>query len=261
MSAPDPAGAGPPLGVIGGSAFLRGVGELPGLGGGDGPARDGSGTERPDVERMEVATDEGPVTVRRIGGCLFIRRHGEERYHAPHRVRHHAHLLALEALGVREVAGLASVGALTPELAPGDVVVPEDYLSRHAPPSFAGEEPLHIVPELDEAMRARLARVARAAGSERVVEGGVYAETRGPRFETRAEVRALARDATVVGMTAASEATLAQERGMRYAVLCIVDNMAHGIGEGALTLEGFRAMQDRNAGLARRVLAVLARGG
>jgi 5'-methylthioadenosine phosphorylase len=242
LSAPESA---LPLGVIGGSAFLDEVGAVPGVA---------------EVERMEVATDEGPVTVRRIGECLFIRRHGEERYHPPHRVRHHAHILALESLGVREVVGLASVGALTTGLAPGDVVVPDDYLSRDAPPTFAGDEPLHIVPELDGRLRGVLVQAARRAGAPRIVEEGVYAETTGPRFETRAEVRSLARDAAVVGMTAASEATLAQERGMRYAVLCIVDNMAHGVGEGALTLEGFRAMQAANGALTRRILGELASG-
>ncbi len=50
--------------------------------------------------------------------------------------------------------------------------------------------------------------------------GGVYVQTCGPRIETVAEVNALAQVADVVGMTVASEATLACELGMEFAALC-----------------------------------------
>lgn len=173
------------------------------------------------------------------------------------------------------VVALASTGALHPGIRPGDVVVPDDYFSRHAPPTFAGDEFLHIVPQLSTSLRDRLLAVTqgvldsnrggnqekgiRAIGVGALHDGGVYGETTGPRFETRAEVRALARDATVVGMTAASEATLCQEQGLRYAVLCIVDNWANGVGPEPLTLEAFQARQADNAELAGRILRGIVR--
>ena len=45
----------------------------------------------------------------------------------------------------------------------------------------------------------------------------MYAQTLGPRFETPAEVRALARVADMVGMTIAAEAVLAGEAALAYA--------------------------------------------
>ncbi len=66
--------------------------------------------------------------------------------------------------------------------------------------------------------------------SRPVVDGGTYAQTRGPRFETPAEVRWLAGCADVVGMTLASECVLAAEAGLRYAAVCQVDNLAAGVG-------------------------------
>ncbi len=201
--------------------------------------------------------------MRPLGRVLFLRRHGgEDGYRPPHRIPHHAHVVAMQYAGVKQVAGLASTGSLDPEIRPGDVVVPEDYFSRHAPPTFAGDEYLHIVPELDPDIRQLLLQAAHEGmGPEggRVIDGGVYAETRGPRFETRAEVRALARDASVVGMTAASEATLFQERGLGYACLCIVDNWAHGLGGEPLSLEAFQERQRANSALARRILQALIR--
>jgi 5'-methylthioadenosine phosphorylase len=62
-----------------------------------------------------------------------------------------------------------------------------------------------------------------------VVEKGVYFQTRGPRLETRAEIAMIKNFADCVGMTAGSEATVARELGLRYAVICTMDNYAHGI--------------------------------
>ncbi len=248
---PEHARSRPPLGIVGGSAFLAGAGVEGVPGGSEGAAG----------HRLRaVSTHRGTVRVHELEGAVFLRRHGEDGYHPPHRIPHHAHVLAMESLGVDRVVGLASTGSLDPEIRPGDVVIPDDYLSRHAPPTFAGDEYLHIVPELDPAGRRLLAAAARESlegGEGRLVEAGVYAETRGPRFETRAEVRSLARDATVVGMTAASEATLFQERGLRYSCLCIVDNWAHGLGPEPLSLEAFQARQAENAALAARILQAL----
>lgn len=224
------------LGVIGGSAFPE-----------------GSPPEGTRPRRVE--TERGEVVVHLDGALAFLHRHGPDD-RPPHRVRHHAHALALDALGVAGTVGLCSVGALHDDLAPGTLVVPSDYLSLHPPPTSAGDRRLHVVPELDAGLRRRLLRAAREGGGP-VRDGGVYAETRGPRFETRAEIRLLADYADVVGMTAASEATLLQERGIAYAVLGVVDNYAHGVGDGELTLEGFEESVEANRARARSVLRSL----
>lgn len=222
------------LGVIGGSAFLEGAA----------PA----GTAR-----RWVASPHGDVTLHEGDSFIFLRRHGEA-YRPPHRVAHAAHALALAQWDVEAAVGLCSVGALRPELDPGTVVIPEDYLSLSPPPTLQeGDDRLHIVPALDADLRALL-RAAAGDTDGPVHDGGVYAETRGPRFETRAEVRLLADYADVVGMTAASEATVFQEAGLRYAVLGIVDNYANGIGREPLTRERFEAQLATNRGRAQNIL-------
>jgi len=69
----------------------------------------------------------------------------------------------------------------------------------------------------------------------------VYAQTRGPRFETPAEVRALAGIGDLVGMTIAAECILTREIGVAYAAVCVVDNLANGLDEQPLTVEQFQA--------------------
>jgi 5'-methylthioadenosine phosphorylase len=228
------------LGIIAGSAFLRGVPEE-------------------GMDERIVPTGRGDVTVHMGEGFVFLRRHGHERYEPPHRVPHHAHALALGLLGVERAVGLASVGALGADTEPGTAVVPDDYLSFHPPPTFAESERLHIVPVLEPSLRRLLLGAARATDGP-VRDGGVYAETRGPRFETRAEIRLLADYADYIGMTAASEATLLQERGIGYAVLGLVDNLAHGLGAEPLSLERFDEQLERNRGRAVAILRELIRG-
>jgi 5'-methylthioadenosine phosphorylase len=204
-----------------------------------------------DAAPETLPTSHGPVSLLVGETFVFLPRHGSGHpYRPPHRIPHHAHALALEALGVRRAVGLYSVGGLRPDFVPGTVVVPDDYLSMHPPPTFVEDERLHQVPLLDPHLRAALARIARQTDAV-VRDGGVYAETRGPRFETRAEVRFLGHHAHVVGMTGASEATLLQERGLAFAMLAIVDNLAHGVGESPLSMEAYEARRRANGTLAR----------
>jgi len=225
------------LGITGGSSFLE-------------------GTVLGDAEETRVETEFGEVILHAGPGYVFLARHGTGVYRPPHRIPHRAHATAFRELGVSEVVGLNSVGSLDTGLGPGTVLVPDDYLSVHPPPTFAGDERLHIVPALDGDLRDLLLRAAHATGGP-VVPGGVYVETRGPRFETRAEVRWIRNLGDIVGMTAASEATLCQERGLRYAMLGIVDNFANGITGEPLTFEEYEAHRIANVARANAILEAL----
>jgi 5'-methylthioadenosine phosphorylase len=157
----------PTLGIIGGSAFLDGTGLA-------------------DAVPRTVRTSWGDVTVHEADRIVAIRRHGDGTYRPPHRIPHQAHVTALHELGVRHAVGFASAGSLRESLRPGTVIVPEDYIAMHPPPTFAADEYLHIVPRLDAEVRALLRDAAGAAGAG-AVDDGVYVQTRGPRFETAAE--------------------------------------------------------------------------
>jgi 5'-methylthioinosine phosphorylase len=72
-----------------------------------------------------------------------------------------------------------------------------------------------------------------------MVDGGTYGATQGPRLETAAEIRRLARDGCdLVGMTGMPEAALARELGLAYACVAVVANWAAGCGDDApITLD------------------------
>ena len=60
----------------------------------------------------------------------------------------------------------------------------------------------HVMPVLSDAVRNFIIGTIRDAGVHPLTHG-VYANAQGPRFETKAEIRALAAIGDVVGMTAA----------------------------------------------------------
>ncbi len=193
-------------------------------------------------------TPFGAATVFVGDSVAFVPRHGGAGagHILPHRINHAAHLQALKDLGVREVLAVQSTGSLKKEFPPGFLLVPEDYLLLYPGPTVFDAGARHVTPRLDEKLRRRWLAAAQACGKA-VFDGGVYWQSPGPRLETRAEIRMMARYADVVGMTMASEAAVAQELGLGYASLCTVDNLAHGIGETPLTQEEIAAWSRRNA--------------
>jgi 5'-methylthioadenosine phosphorylase len=83
-------------------------------------------------------------------------------------------------------------------------------------------------------MRGKLIAIAGKLGIG-IREAGVYWQTTGPRLETKAEIRLMSQFADIVGMTMASEATIAGELDLSYAAICSVDNYGHGLAEEPLS--------------------------
>src|SRR5690606_11457776 len=85
----------------------------------------------------------------------------------------------------------------------------------------------------DAGLRRLLLDAATRAG-EPAHDGGCYGCTQGPRLETAAEIRRLARDGCdLVGMTAMPETLLARELDLPYACVAVVVNHAAGLGSSS----------------------------
>ena len=194
----------------------------------------------------------GPVEVVDAGDTVFLQRHGADRYtparYTPaHRLDHHAHAHALARVGVDRVLAISSVGSLRIEFPVGTVLVPDDFIGLGSQPdSRFADERGHSVPGFDPVWRARVRDAWRRHADAEPVDDATYWQVTGPRFETPAEVRFLATFADVVGMTVASECTAMREREIAYAAVCIVDNLANGLDDAALTFEAFEAGKATN---------------
>lgn len=189
-------------------------------------------------------------------GAAIVQRHSGDPYVLPHEIDHAANLRALVEQGCDRVLALASVGSLKAEIPVGTLVCPDDFIALHVGVSIYDDARAHTAPAFDAAWRREVI-VAWGAGGTAPRDGGVYWQTLGPRFETPAEIRLIAPHADVVGMTVASECILATELGLQYAALCMVDNLANGLGEGALSVATLEADRAANAAALRDGLAVV----
>jgi len=181
----------------------------------------------------------GALTFGEIRGreVIFLARHGYGHTIAPHAINYRANVWALYSQQVTDVVSVASVGGIRPSLVPGTVVIPDQIIDYTYDRKFTFQLPTDgdvthfdfTYPYCDK-LRRRICRAAELAG-EKIVPGGTYAATQGPRLETAAEINRLERDgADMVGMTGMPEAALARECGLCYAAIALVVNHAAGRG-------------------------------
>lgn len=213
----------------------------------------------------------GPVTFGELGGRViaFLPRHGQGHTIAPHLVNYRANMHALAKVGVQRVIGVAAVGGIHENCTPGRLVIADDlidYTWGRAHSYFEGGVTGTPVNHVDfthpycAALRQALTGAVESAKVD-ALDGGVYAATQGPRFETPAEIRRLKNDGgDVVGMTGMPEAGLARELGMCYANLSVVVNPAAGLGAPgeALSLEAIFAELEQGIDSARRLIETAA---
>lgn len=193
------------------------------------------------------------IFVNRGNDIVFIPRHGKDKEIPPHRINHHANLLALKKLNVKKIISTSSVGSLKKEIQPKSILIPHDYINFWNIPTFFNEGQIHITPGLDESLIELIARTAEKLKIP-VIPKGIYFQTSGPRLETKAEIFMIKKFADVVGMTMASEATLAKELNLGYASICQVDNYAHGLGEEKLDFEEVIEDAEKSRGKLLRLL-------
>lgn len=155
----------------------------------------------------------------------------------PHAVNYRANMFSFAASGVRTVIGTNIVGSLRHTLAPGSIVLPDQFLDLtrfRAPTIFDayGHRHVDVAEPYCRRLRDTFRESSARAGVE-LVDRATYVAVEGPRFETRAEVRAFAMlGGDVVGMTGATEAIMAREMEICYASAALVSNYGAGIGNG-----------------------------
>jgi 5'-methylthioadenosine phosphorylase len=195
---------------------------------------------------------------------LFLPRHGTQHQYPPHQINYRANICALKMLGATHVVSLSAVGSMREEIAPGQVVVVDQYidLTKRRPSTFFEDGVVGHVAFGDPVcpqLAAALATASSAAGAH-VHRQGTYVCMEGPQFSTRAESRLYRQwGVSVIGMTAMPEAKLAREAELPYATLALAtDYDCWHEAEGDVNVEVILSVLKQNADLARRTVAELA---
>ena len=206
------------------------------------------GTDPVDGKRVELDVGGAlPVEATDGGDIVGIPRHGFDRSISAHLVDHRANIRAACELGCDRVLALGSAGSLDKDLKVGTLICPEDFYAPETAPSFYRDPRGHSVPGFDPEWRGLVISAWSSLTKTELEDGGVYAQTIGPRFETPAEVRALGNYADMVGMTIAAECVLAGEAALPYAAVCTIDNLANGLLDKALIVDEYERNRDQNA--------------
>lgn len=148
----------------------------------------------------------------------------------------------LHALGTTTLIVSNAAGGARPTLEPGTVMLLTDHVNFmfRNPLIGALEEGDVRFPDMSEPYDRELRELAhRVAREQRVtLAEGVYFGLLGPSYETRAEVRMLAKlGADAIGMSTVPEVIVARALGMRVLGFSCVTNLACGLAAAPITHE------------------------
>jgi 5'-methylthioadenosine phosphorylase len=218
------------------------------------------------LRELAVSTPFGKPSDRYIKGTLgeaelvFLPRHGRGHRWLPTEVNFRANIFGMKKLGVERIISISAVGSLQPEIAPGDLVVPDQFIDRTSkrPSTFFGNGIVAHVGFADPVCKDLSAKLADAARREggRVHDGGTYVCMEGPQFSTRAESK-LYRSwgAAVIGMTNLQEAKLAREAEICFGTLALAtDYDCWNEAAGDVDIERVLAVLKQNVDLAQKTI-------
>ncbi|HEU4345677.1 MAG TPA: S-methyl-5'-thioadenosine phosphorylase [Candidatus Binatia bacterium] len=191
---------------------------------------------------------------------VFLPRHGRGHRWLPTEINFRANIFAMKKLGVERLISVSAVGSLRAEIAPGDLVVPDQFIDRttQRPSTFFGKGIVAHVSLADpfcKELALKLAESAREEGA-RVHGRGTYLCMEGPQFSTRAESN-LYRSwgADVIGMTNLQEAKLAREAEICFGTLALAtDYDCWNQAAGDVEIDHVLKVLKQNVELAQRTI-------
>lgn len=245
------------------------VGIIGGSGLGDALAQQLTDTHTHDVT-TPFGAPSGPIVTGTFGArkVAFVNRHGLGHIHNPSRVPYAANIFALKQLGVRSILASGAVGSLRQDVAPGDLMVVDQFIDktfRRQGSFFDDLGAVHC--EMADPVCTRVGKAILDTSASLDVtthEKGTYVCMEGPQFSTQAEShmhRAWGGD--LIGMTAMPEAKLAREAQICYALIALVSDydcwQAHdpGIEKQTLLAEIIGNLQRATGNCLELIRAVL----
>ena len=233
----------------------------------------GSGLDDPclleEPEEIEAETAFGrpssPLTLGKIAGVdvAILARHGRRHQFSPTQVNYRANIQTLQEQGVTHILATSACGSLRTGIGRGDFVIVDQFIdfTRHRQATFFdsfenGAGHTAMAEPFDLELRKVLFETAGGLGY-RAHDGGTMVTIEGPRFSTRAEshmFRTLGGD--VINMSVATEAALANEAAIPYAVVAMsTDYDCWKADEAPVTWDEILAVFNENASNVKNLLA------
>jgi len=235
----------------------------------------GSGLDDPRLltDPQEIAAETAfgsptsPLTLGKIGRVevVILARHGRRHNFSPTQVNYRANIQALKDQGVTHILATSACGSLRTRIGRGDFIIVDQFIdfTKHRETTFfdsfenaAGHTAM--AEPFDAVLRHTLFETAGALGY-RVHDGGTMITIEGPRFSTKAEsrmFRILGGD--VINMSVATEAALANEAAVPYAVVAMsTDYDCWKEDEAPVTWDAILAVFNENASKVKDLLSAV----
>ncbi|CAB1059886.1 5'-methylthioadenosine phosphorylase (EC [Olavius sp. associated proteobacterium Delta 1] len=196
----------------------------------------GSGLDDPDIikdlQSQTWATPYGETTIKsgRLNSIdiIFVPRHGNNHQFSPTHVNYRANIQTLKDLKVSHIIATNACGSLKGEIERSDFIIPNQFIdfTRHRINTFHDDFSQGMFHEVmadpfDKSLSDVLYSVAAELGFK-VHKDKTLVTIEGPRFSTRAESKMyISWGADIINMTVATEAALAKEAGIPYAVIAM----------------------------------------
>jgi 5'-methylthioadenosine phosphorylase len=224
-----------------------------------------------EIEEVHVSTPFGDpsdvITIGKVSGVAmaFLPRHGRGHRISPTDIPARANIWALKSLGVQWIISVSAVGSLREDIAPRDLVIPDQLFDRtKSRVNSFFEEGIVVHCTFADPFCPTLSKLlldsAQQIPGVKVHSGGTYVCMEGPLFSTKAEsavYRKLGMD--IIGMTALPEAKLAREAEICYATIaCATDYDSWHESEEPVTVEMVIGNLSANVANAQRILQEIA---
>ena len=185
------------------------------------------------AEEVAVETPFGKPSDKYIIGTLsgkkiaFLSRHGRGHRVDPSSINYRANIWGMKQLGVQKIISVSAVGSMKENIAPGMLVIPDQFIDRttkRISSFFVNEGIVAHIPFADPLCKSIITYLYTASTkvTKDVQKNGTYLNMEGPQFSTRAEsnlYRSWGVD--VIGMTNLTEAKLAREAEICYGTLAL----------------------------------------
>ena len=187
-------------------------------------------------EKLTIETSYGCVPIeikdRNNHEIFFINRHGPDENIPPHMINYRGNIQAFSSCHVDYILSISTVGSMKNKIQKGNLVIPHDFIdfTKSRSMTFYNESRVHV--DFTNPFCPYLRKILEKNCKDNditVHNKGVYLTTEGPRLETVSEINLFSKFADIIGMTLSPEITLAHEKGICFATICLVCNMAAGL--------------------------------
>ncbi len=192
-------------------------------------------TEIPYFSKTSIEGHKGKLVFGRLGSKTLIVMGGRFHYYEGYEMEEVVFpIRVLKLLGISDIIITNAAGGINPCFKQGDIMIIRDHIGLFAPSVLRGRNEKEFgvrFPDMSEVYDRNYIEKAKVAVQETDIElkEGIYAYSKGPMYETPAEINALKiLGADAVGMSTVPEAIAAKHLGMKIIGISYIANMAAG---------------------------------